>query len=323
MRSYNLRDLTNIAQYNKFNRDTLEKALRLSEILKLFNENEEFKGKYVLKGGTAINLCLFDFPRLSVDIDMNFNSNSSKEEMLKMRELHRKLISAFVSLDGYTIDSKSRFTFTLDSYLLKYTNAAGSRDNIKIELNYSNRVQILEPVNYELSSKIIDNKSVLALNKIELYGSKIAALIGRTTARDVFDVFQLINHKILLDNELEMLKKSSIFYLSMSNEFQPFGDLLNQFKKNLENMSFSAVKRNLIPLLHVGETIDMDVFKQSVSQFIQTLFELTETEQKYIDLFNAGEFNPELLFDKAIADRLKEHPMVLWKMTNHNNKNNN
>ncbi len=72
MRSYNIRDLTNIAQYNRFNRDTLEKVLRLSELLKLFNENEEFKGKYVLKGGTAINLCLFDFPRLSVDIDMNF-----------------------------------------------------------------------------------------------------------------------------------------------------------------------------------------------------------------------------------------------------------
>jgi len=317
MRSYNIRDLTNIAQYNKFNRDTLEKVLRLSELLKLFNENKEFKGKYVLKGGTAINLCLFDFPRLSVDIDMNFNSNSSKEEMLKMRELHRKLISAFVALDGYTIDPKSRFTFTLDSYLLKYTNAAGSRDNIKIELNYSNRVQILEPVNYELSSKLIDNESILALNKIELYGSKIAALIGRTTARDVFDVFQLINNQILLDNELEMLKKCSIFYLLMSNEFQTFHDLLNQFKKNMENMSFSSIKRNLIPLLHVGETIDIDVFKQTVSQFIGRLFELTETEQTYIDSFNAGEFNPELLFDKAIADRLKEHPMVLWKMMNH------
>ncbi|MFA5749512.1 MAG: nucleotidyl transferase AbiEii/AbiGii toxin family protein [Bacilli bacterium] len=317
MRSYNIRDLTNIAQYNKFNRDTLEKVLRLSELLKLFNENEEFKGKYVLKGGTAINLCLFDFPRLSVDIDMNFNSNSSKEEMLETRELHRKLISAFVSLDGYTIDPKSRFTFTLDSYLLKYTNAAGSRDNIKIELNYSNRIQILEPVNYKLSSKIIDNESILALNKVELYGSKIAALIGRTTARDIFDVFQLINKQILLDSELDMLKKCSIFYLLTSNEFQSLGDLLNQFKKNMENMSFSAIKRNLIPLLHVGERIDTDAFKQTVSQFIETLFELTETEQKYIDSFNAGEFNPELLFDKAIADRLKEHPMVLWKMMNH------
>jgi len=40
MRSYNLRDLTKIAQYNKFNRDTLEKVLRLSELLELFNENE-------------------------------------------------------------------------------------------------------------------------------------------------------------------------------------------------------------------------------------------------------------------------------------------
>lgn len=317
MRSYNIRDLTNIAQYNKFNRDTLEKVLRLSDLLKLFNENEEFKGKYVLKGGTAINLCLFDFPRLSVDIDMNFNSNSSKEEMLEMRELHRKLISAFVALDGYTIDPKSRFTFTLDSYLLKYTNAAGSRDNIKIELNYSNRIQILEPVNYKLSSKIIDNESILALNKVELYGSKIAALIGRTTARDIFDVFELINKQILLDSELDLLKKCSIFYLLMSNEFQPFGDLLNQFKKNMENLSFSAIKRNLIPLLHVGEGIDTDAFKQTVSQFIETLFKLTETEQKYIDSFNAGEFNPELLFDKAIADRLKEHPMALWKMMNH------
>lgn len=317
MRSYNIRDLTNIAQYNKFNRDTLEKVLRLSELLKLFNENEEFRGKYVLKGGTAINLCLFDFPRLSVDIDMNFNFNSSKEEMLEMRELHRKLISAFVALDGYTIDPKSRFTFSLDSYLLKYTNVAGSRDNIKIELNYSNRVQILEPVNYKLNSKIIDNESILALNKVELYGSKIAALIGRTTARDVFDVFQLINNQILLANELDMLKKCSIFYLLTSNEFQPISDLLNQFKKNMENMSFSAIKRNLIPLLHVGERIDTDVFKQTVSQFIETLFKLTETEQKYIDSFNAGEFNPELLFDKAIADRLKEHPMALWKMMNH------
>ena len=317
MRSYNLRDLTKIAQYNKFNRDTLEKVFRLSELLKLFNENEELKGKYVLKGGTAINLCLFDFPRLSVDIDMNFNFNSSKEEMLEMRELHRKLISAFVALDGYTIDPKSRFTFTLDSYLLKYTNAAGSRDNLKIELNYSNRVQILEPVNYKLNSKIIDNESIFALNKFELYGSKIAALIGRTTARDIFDVFQLINKQILLDSELDMLKKCSIFYLLTSNEFQSLGDLLNQFKKNMENMSFSAIKRNLIPLLHVGERIDTDAFKQTVSQFIETLFELTETEQKYIDSFNAGEFNPELLFDKAIADRLKEHPMVLWKMMNH------
>lgn len=174
MRSYNLRDLTIVAQLNKFNLDTLEKVFRLSELLKLLNESEELKEKYILKGGTAINLCLFDFPRLSVDIDMNFNSNCSKEEILEMRELHRKLINAFVAQDGYTIDPKSRFTFTLDSYLLKYTNAAGTRDNIKIELNYSNRIQILESINYKVSSKLADNESILALlNKVELVSNRI------------------------------------------------------------------------------------------------------------------------------------------------------
>jgi len=92
MRSYNLRELTEIARSRKFNRDTLEKILRLAELLKLFNENKILKEKYVLKGGTAINLCLFDFPRLSVDIDMNFNFNCSKEEMLEMRKIHREII---------------------------------------------------------------------------------------------------------------------------------------------------------------------------------------------------------------------------------------
>lgn len=317
MKRYNLRELTEIAQLNKFNRDKLEKVLRLSELLKLFNENEELKGKYVLKGGTAINLCLFDFPRLSVDIDLNFNSNCSKEEMLEMRELHKKIINAFISLDGYTIDSKSRFTYSLDSFLLKYTNAAGNRDNIKIEINYSNRIQILEPINYKLNSKLIDNKSILALNKIELYGSKIAALIGRTTARDIFDVFQLINNNIILDNDLDMLKKCSIFYLLTSNEFQPLDELLDLFKKNMENMSFNVIKRNLIPLLHVGENINVYSLKETVSRFIETLFNLTDDEQKYIDFFNAGNYNPKLLFNNEISDRIKEHPMVLWKMINH------
>jgi predicted nucleotidyltransferase component of viral defense system len=314
MRSYNLRDLTNMARAHKFNRDTLEKVLRLSELLKVFNENEEFQGKYVLKGGTAINLCFFDFPRLSVDIDMNFNFVSSREEMLAMRELHRKRIRAYLALDGYSIDPKSRFTFTLDSYLLKYTNAAGSRDTVKIELNYSNRIQILKPVTYKLNSRIIDNESILALSKVELYGSKIAALIGRTTARDVFDVFQLVNNQIVLENEMDMLKKCSIFYILISNEFQPFCDLLNQFKKNMDNMSYHAIRRNLIPVLHVGERVDTDVFTKTVSEFVETLFELTETEKKYIDYFNAGAYHPELLFNQAIADRLKEHPMALWKM---------
>ena len=146
MVSYSLKDLNALAKNNNFNRDTLEKVLRLVELLKMFNESEEFKGMYVLKGGTAINLCIFDFPRLSVDIDMNFNLDCDKDEMIKIRKKHQKLIKVYVELDGYIVSDKSRYSFTLDSYLLKYTNAIGSPDNIKLELNYSNRIQIINPI---------------------------------------------------------------------------------------------------------------------------------------------------------------------------------
>ena len=44
-------------------RDTLEKVLRLCEILKFFDSNELFSNKLALKGGTAINLLFFNLPR--------------------------------------------------------------------------------------------------------------------------------------------------------------------------------------------------------------------------------------------------------------------
>lgn len=317
MLTYNLRDLNKLAKKNSFNRDTLEKVLRLSEMLKVFNEHDELKGKYILKGGTAINLCLFDFPRLSVDIDMNFNLKCTREEMLEMRELHRNIIKSTVAQEGYTVDPKSRFTFTLDSYLLKYTNAIGSSDNIKVELNYSNRIQILEAVYYKISSTIVDNEKILGLNKVELYGSKIAALIGRTTARDVYDVSKMIESKVIINTELDNLRKCSIFYLMTSNEFQTIEELINQFKSNMQNMTFRVIRRNLIPMMHTGTRIDIEPFKKNVVKFIEELFQLSKDEQEFVDSFIKGEYKPELLFDEKTASNIKEHPMAIWKMMNY------
>ena len=53
-------------------RDTFEKVLRLKEILKFLNEDKFLREYLLLKGGTAINLTVFNLPRLSVDIDMDY-----------------------------------------------------------------------------------------------------------------------------------------------------------------------------------------------------------------------------------------------------------
>lgn len=64
--------LTRLAQESNFIKDTLEKVLRLSEILKFLNSDVVFKDKLALKGGTAINLTAVELPHLSVDIDLDF-----------------------------------------------------------------------------------------------------------------------------------------------------------------------------------------------------------------------------------------------------------
>lgn len=50
---------------------TLEKVANLLGLLNALQSHPFLKGKLVLKGGTALNLFVFDVPRLSVDIDLN------------------------------------------------------------------------------------------------------------------------------------------------------------------------------------------------------------------------------------------------------------
>ena len=52
-----------------FVRDTFEKVCRLAEVLSFMESDPTLSTSLALKGVTAINLTIFDLPRLSVDID--------------------------------------------------------------------------------------------------------------------------------------------------------------------------------------------------------------------------------------------------------------
>jgi predicted nucleotidyltransferase component of viral defense system len=86
MNSYNKQALDVIAKEQGFIRDNLEKVMRLVEILNYFHKSKLLSETLVLKGGTAINLTVFKLPRLSVDIDLDFSVNCSREEMLATRQ---------------------------------------------------------------------------------------------------------------------------------------------------------------------------------------------------------------------------------------------
>ena len=57
------------AEATGFRPEILEKVIYLIHLLNRFSEDPYLHNRLVLKGGTALNLFCFDYPRLSVDID--------------------------------------------------------------------------------------------------------------------------------------------------------------------------------------------------------------------------------------------------------------
>lgn len=78
--NFNKRQLQKGADKYHYIRDTYEKVIRLVDILSYIRMEPDLFNNLALKGGTAINLTIFDLPRLSVDIDLDFTTNSSREE---------------------------------------------------------------------------------------------------------------------------------------------------------------------------------------------------------------------------------------------------
>lgn len=118
MIEYNRSELGKSAREYGFVRDTFEKVLRLKEILAFINTDVYLNSHLALKGGTAINLTIFNMPRLSVDIDMDFTPNLSLDEMTDAREKIKILLTSYMTDNGYTLSATSRYSHSLDAFTL-------------------------------------------------------------------------------------------------------------------------------------------------------------------------------------------------------------
>lgn len=117
-----------------FVRDTYEKVCRLVDVLKFMETDSLLTNNLALKGGTAINLTVFDLPRLSVDIDLDYSKDASREEMLDDRKKIKEHIQKYMLASGYILSPKSKEYHALDSMVYEYINAGGVKVGQKIFL---------------------------------------------------------------------------------------------------------------------------------------------------------------------------------------------
>ena len=312
MNSYNKNDIAQLASETHFLRDNLEKVLRLVDVLQFITQNDKLNDCLVLKGGTAINLTVFEMPRLSVDIDMDFHKDCSREEMLQHRAAINAEIVAYMTSQGYNLSPNTKNPHSLDSWVFFYQNAGGNRDNIKIEINYSMRQHIFVPQTRTVNVTFLQNIPIKTLHPIELFGSKIKALIERHTCRDLYDVYNLLHSELIKDFDLAMLRKIVLFYLAVGGSEQPSAkyDL-----SGIKQIKFPQIRATLLPMLKKGDAFDFENAKTEVVAFLENLLQWTDSDIAFIESFVAKQYKPELLFaDAEIIHNICNHPMAHWKI---------
>jgi len=313
--NYDITYLGKKAQELGFVRDTLEKVTRIADILEYLNTNSILKESLALKGGTAINLTIFNLPRLSVDIDLDYLITSSREEMLESREAINSILNSYMASQGYSLNPKTKNPYSLDSWVFNYIGASGNKDNIKIEINYSLRSHILEVEERPIITAHFNNQyMVKTLASIEIYGSKINALLNRAAARDLYDTRNMIHFGLFDESEEQMLRKCVVFYAAISARDK--NNINKSFDtKGINSITKMKIKTDLNPVIQTIDDFNLESAKKLVKEYISDLMVLTKKEKDFLNYFENGEYIPELLFeDDKIIERIINHPMALWKI---------
>ena len=148
-----------------------------------------------LKGGTAINMFVWDMPRLSVDIDLTYLPFDNREAALaniadSLMRLQDKIKKAIPGIQVETKragnDPEAKLTCTMQ----------GSQ--VKIEVNTIMRGSImptrLMPLSDAAQNEFNKFTEITVVSNAELFGGKICAALDRQHPRDLFDIHQLFSN---------------------------------------------------------------------------------------------------------------------------------
>jgi len=300
------------AQELGFIRDTFEKTYRLANIMKFIGSDPLLSGVLALKGGTAINMTIFNLPRLSIDIDLDFTENLPREETSDIRRRISGDLDKYMIANGYTRSIvKSKLYHTLDSGVYMYQNAGGRPDNIKVEINYSLRAHVIPPVRRPIETfGVFEPASVLSLSPVEIFAAKIVALLTRAAARDLYDLNNAVYFGLFDETQSEILRKCTVFYSAVAG-----GDASARLDfSRIDTITRHKIKTDLLPVIRKNDSFDLEAAQKRVKSWLSDVLVLTDDERMFLTAFSKKEYRPELIFGGEELERVRNHPMALWKM---------
>ena len=192
------KEINNIATTNRVNDRQIEKDYVLSWVLFAISKNDVLKNVLVFKGGTVLKKAYFEDYRFSEDLDFTLtNENVTNEQILvEFRKLFAFIkeeanIEMQIDAKKWTIYETGSPQFYID-YVGPLKGSIGSRD-LKIDIT---RGEIIE-TEIETKSIFRDYSDLEEAFHLKCYSlgevliEKMAALMGRTEPRDLYDFWYL------------------------------------------------------------------------------------------------------------------------------------
>jgi predicted nucleotidyltransferase component of viral defense system len=211
------RRLKEISNTTGFNEDLIEKMLRLEALLRDIFRHPFLGKRLLLKGGTALNFCYFNRPRLSVDIDLNYIGNVEVEIMKQERPKIDEALLRIVQDKGYIVLKEPGEEHAGGKWRLAYKNVWGNKKNLEFDINYLYRVPIGVPENKFF--KIFDNSREFVIEIVsreELFAGKCAAALDRAAVRDVYDLANIMDYSQSYD--IQLFRKTVILFGASKRE---------------------------------------------------------------------------------------------------------
>ncbi|MCK5800509.1 MAG: nucleotidyl transferase AbiEii/AbiGii toxin family protein [Deltaproteobacteria bacterium] len=296
--------------------DSLEKVWMLIRLLNMMNAHPFLNRRVALKGGTALNLFVFDLPRLSVDIDVNYIGGADRETMMAERPKLETALRQVVSRLGLSV-KRATDEHAGGKWRLSYTSALGRPAILEIDVNYMLRVPLWEPVPRDSRDFLgVRAKQIQVLDLHELAAGKLAALLARGASRDLFDVRELLTSELF---DSASLRLAFVVYGGINR--------VDWRTVSLDAVTTTVddVKRRLLPMLRqdlrpVGSDVERwtNVLIKETRERLDAVLPLTDPEHAFLEHLNGeGEIEPTLLTaDTEIQRRIHTNPGLRWKALN-------
>lgn len=165
-----LEQVSRLTRRTGYRAETLEKVVRLLDLLAEVHRHPLLSCALVLKGGTALNLGFGNPRRLSVDLDFNYIGALGRDEMERDRPQVEEAIGRIAATQGYRTQW-SREAHAGRKCFLSYTSVTGGLERIEVDVNFLHRLPLLEPLERNLWSPEEEGRRLQAAG-VSIIGSR-------------------------------------------------------------------------------------------------------------------------------------------------------